>query len=104
MGKLLGRIKEMVGFVTGDRASQRGGRVETRAADPADPLSQVSDEAVAHEEHQVREEEGDVEPGSGTDRERHWTQLSRRALNGPGDRRDLRAPWPRALPARRTDG
>jgi hypothetical protein len=65
MGRRLGRFKELMGRATGDRTAEARGRVEERAADPTDPISNFSDTAIAREERRVREERGDIGPRSG---------------------------------------
>ena len=62
MGKLLGRVKDILGYATGDRDVEARGRVEERVADPADPLTEVSDEEIAHEKARLRTELDQVQP------------------------------------------
>jgi uncharacterized protein YjbJ (UPF0337 family) len=63
MGKKLGRAKEIVGYATGDRGVEARGRVEERVADPADPLTEVNDKAIAREKARVRTELDGVDSG-----------------------------------------
>jgi len=60
MSKLKGEIKEIAGALTGDREVEAKGRVERRAADPSDPVQEVTEEQVNEEEQLVRERHGDI--------------------------------------------
>jgi len=57
---LMGEVKETVGAVTGDRRVEAEGRAEKRAADPDDPVDEVTDEVVDRETHEVREDHNDI--------------------------------------------
>jgi uncharacterized protein YjbJ (UPF0337 family) len=57
MGKLTGLLKEVTGALTGDRRTEARGRAEEAAADRGVPLT---DDEVAEELEEVREEHGDV--------------------------------------------
>jgi uncharacterized protein YjbJ (UPF0337 family) len=61
MGKTLGRVKELLGYATGDREVEARGRVEQRVGDPAAPLTEINDDLIADEKHHVRSELGDVQ-------------------------------------------
>jgi uncharacterized protein YjbJ (UPF0337 family) len=61
VSKVKGDVKETLGAVTGDRRVEAEGRAEQRAAKPDDPLEQVTDEVIEHEEDDVRKERHDVE-------------------------------------------
>ncbi len=64
MGRLTAMIKEVAGYLTGDRRVEAKGRVEERVADPGDPLSVETDENVHEEELEVRRERGEYgQPG-----------------------------------------
>ncbi len=62
MGERMGRAKEVVGWATGDREVEAEGRVEQHVADPSDPATEVSDEAVADEGLEVREDHREYDP------------------------------------------
>lgn len=51
-----GKVKEVVGWATGDRRVQAEGRVEAAKGDSDD------EEQVDDAEHEVRAEEGDISP------------------------------------------
>jgi uncharacterized protein YjbJ (UPF0337 family) len=57
VGKLTGLLKEITGSITGDRRTEARGRAEERAAERGGP---VTDESIAQELEEVREEHGDV--------------------------------------------
>jgi uncharacterized protein YjbJ (UPF0337 family) len=57
---VMGEVKETVGAVTGDRRVEAEGRAEKRAADPRDPLDEVTDEVVERETHEVRQQHDDI--------------------------------------------
>jgi uncharacterized protein YjbJ (UPF0337 family) len=56
----VGRVKEVLGAVTGDRRVEAKGRAEEKAADAEDPGDDVTDELVAREEDAVRKRHGDT--------------------------------------------
>ncbi len=56
------RIKEIVGYGTGDRRVQAKARVEEEVADPTNPVSEVTEDKVADTELGVREELGEYQP------------------------------------------
>jgi uncharacterized protein YjbJ (UPF0337 family) len=56
MGKTLGRVKEILGYATGDRGVEARGRVEQRVADPADPVTDVDERTIAREKTRVSSE------------------------------------------------
>ena len=60
MSEEKGKLKEVVGFATGDRHLEGAGRAEQRAADPEDPVEEVDEGAISEEEHAVRQEHGDL--------------------------------------------
>jgi uncharacterized protein YjbJ (UPF0337 family) len=55
-----GRVKEVAGFVTGDRRVEAAGRAEQKAADPDSPVNEVDDATVNEEERAVRVDHGDL--------------------------------------------
>jgi uncharacterized protein YjbJ (UPF0337 family) len=57
---LTSEVKETVGALTGDRQVEAEGRAEKRAANPDDPLGEVTDEVVDEETHEVRQEHDDI--------------------------------------------
>jgi uncharacterized protein YjbJ (UPF0337 family) len=65
MGKKLGRVKEILGYATGDRDVEARGRVEQRVADPADPTREVNDRAIAREKSRVSSELDKVDSDGG---------------------------------------
>jgi uncharacterized protein YjbJ (UPF0337 family) len=62
VGEAKAKVKEAVGWATGDRKVEAEGRVEQHAADTTDPTTEPTDEAVEEEREEVREEHGDVLP------------------------------------------
>lgn len=62
MGELSGKVKEAVGYVTGDRRQEAKGRVEQRTTDPADAASAETAGEVEAEERDVRREHGEYQP------------------------------------------
>ena len=66
MSEKKGKVKQVAGFVTGDRHVEAAGRAEQRAADPEDPVEDVGEGAVGQEERSVRKEHGDL-PANGED-------------------------------------
>lgn len=62
MGDIPGKIKEVLGWLTGDRRVEAKGRVEQKAADPGAKVEDVSEEAVDEEQQDVRVEHGDIDP------------------------------------------
>jgi len=78
MGKRLGRVKEILGYATGDRDVEARGRVEQRVADPADPMREVNDRAIAREKYRVRFELDEVHSDAGQEpSHRHVPQINR---------------------------
>lgn len=65
MGEKMAKAKEAVGWATGDREEEAEGRAEAVAADPAEPVDDVTEEAVADEEDTIREERGELDPTHG---------------------------------------
>jgi uncharacterized protein YjbJ (UPF0337 family) len=63
MGESTGKITEVVGRVTGDREVEAKGRVEQEAADPSQPVDQVTEGEVEEEKEEVRQEHRDVPDG-----------------------------------------
>jgi uncharacterized protein YjbJ (UPF0337 family) len=63
MGEQTGKVTEVVGRVTGDREVEAKGRVEQEAADPSQPVNQVSEAEVEEEKEEVRREHLDVPDG-----------------------------------------
>ena len=61
VGEKKGKIKEAVGWATGDREDEAEGRAEQKAADPSQPVEDVTDETVDEERQAVREDHH-VEP------------------------------------------
>jgi uncharacterized protein YjbJ (UPF0337 family) len=64
MGETTGKITEVVGRVTGDREVEAKGRVEQEAADPAQPVEDVTEGTVEEEKEEIRREHLDVPDGS----------------------------------------
>ncbi len=58
----MARLKEVLGYATGDRDVEARARVEEHVADPADPTDEVTDEKVEQEQHEVRKELGEYQP------------------------------------------
>ena len=56
MGEKTGKAKEMVGWATGDREDEAEGRAEQKAADPNEPVEDVTEETVEDERQAVRED------------------------------------------------
>jgi uncharacterized protein YjbJ (UPF0337 family) len=63
MGETTGKITEVVGRVTGDREVEAKGRVEQEAADPSEPVSDVTEGEVEAEKEEVRQDHLDVPDG-----------------------------------------
>jgi uncharacterized protein YjbJ (UPF0337 family) len=61
MGDARGKITEVAGRVTGDREVEAKGRVEQDASDPAEPVADVSDDAVEDATEAVRREHHDID-------------------------------------------
>ena len=59
MGERAAKVKEAIGWATGDRKVEAEGRVEAEVADPANPRSEVTDQDVGAETDAVREEHGE---------------------------------------------
>ncbi len=55
-----GKLKEVLGAVTGDRRVEAQGRAEKKVARPDVPVDAVTDEVVDDEQESVREDHGDV--------------------------------------------
>jgi hypothetical protein len=66
MRRAWARFKEILGYATGDRGVEARARVEEKVADPADPVTDVTDDQVVEEQRHVREELGEYQPGRGT--------------------------------------
>lgn len=78
MGKRLGRVKEILGYATGDRDVEARGRVEQRVADPADPMREVNDRAIVREKYRVRSELDEVHSDAGqAPAHRHVSPINR---------------------------
>jgi len=54
MAEKKGKVKETLGWATGDRRTEAAGRVEAKGGDPR------NEREVAHEQKKVRRDEGDV--------------------------------------------
>jgi uncharacterized protein YjbJ (UPF0337 family) len=63
----MGKLKELLGWATGDRHVEAEGRVEQKVADPANSLSEATPEVVRAEEKKVRIEDREVQPNRGGD-------------------------------------
>ena len=63
MGEQTGKVTEVVGRITGDREVEAKGRVEQEAADPSQPVNQVTEGEVEEEKEEVRREHLDVPDG-----------------------------------------
>jgi uncharacterized protein YjbJ (UPF0337 family) len=57
-----GKVKEVVGWATGDREVEAEGRVEQEVADPDEAPDEVTDESVADKTFEVRREHGEYQP------------------------------------------
>ena len=55
-----GKVKEIVGAVTGDRRVEAEGRAEEKVARPDLPVDEVTDEVVDEEHEAVRKDHGDI--------------------------------------------
>ena len=55
-----GKVKEVLGAVTGDRRVEAEGRAERKASSPAAAVDHVSADVVDREEHDIREERHDI--------------------------------------------
>ncbi len=64
MSETKGKVKQIAGFVTGDRKVEAAGRVEQQAADADSPVEEVDETRIADEEQEVRQEHGDVPSGA----------------------------------------
>ena len=62
MSEKIGKVKEVVGWATGDREVEAKGRVEQEVADPGRPEAEVTEEAVAGEKAEVRQEHDEYRP------------------------------------------
>ncbi len=62
MGESTGKVTEVVGRVTGDREVEAKGRVEQKAADPSQPVEDVTEDQVEEETEDVRKDHLDVPP------------------------------------------
>ena len=62
MSERKGKVKEAVGWITGDREVEAEGRAERKAADPDDPTTEVDDATVAEAEREVRHEHQEYRP------------------------------------------
>ena len=54
MGEKTGKVKEAVGWATGDREVEAEGRVEQKPADPSEPVTEVNEEVMEDERQAVR--------------------------------------------------
>ncbi len=61
MGDTIGKITEVAGRVTGDREVEAKGRVEQQASDPAEPMADVTEDAVEDETQDVRRDHHDID-------------------------------------------
>ena len=61
MGDTIGKITEVAGRVPGDRAVEAKGRVEQEASDPAEPVDEVTEDAVEDETQDVRRDHHDID-------------------------------------------
>jgi uncharacterized protein YjbJ (UPF0337 family) len=66
MGERTGKVTEVVGRVTGDREVEAKGRVEQDAADPSQPVDDVTEGEVEAEKEEVRREHLDIPDGHST--------------------------------------
>lgn len=55
-----GKIKEVLGAVTGDRRVEAQGRAEEKIARPDVPVDDVTDEVIDDEHESVRKDHGDI--------------------------------------------
>ncbi len=55
-----GKVKEIVGAVTGDRRVEAEGRAEEKVARPDLSVDEVTDEVVDEEHEAVRKDHGDI--------------------------------------------
>jgi uncharacterized protein YjbJ (UPF0337 family) len=55
-----GKIKEVLGALTGDRRVEAQGRAEEKVARPDVPVDEVTDEVVDDEHESVRKDHGDI--------------------------------------------
>jgi uncharacterized protein YjbJ (UPF0337 family) len=55
-----GKIKEVLGALTGDRRVEAEGRAEEKVARPDVPVDEVTDEVVDDEHESVRKDHGDI--------------------------------------------
>jgi uncharacterized protein YjbJ (UPF0337 family) len=62
MGESTGKVTEVVGRVTGDREVEAKGRVEQKAADPSQPVDDVTEDTVEEEAEDVRKDHRDIPP------------------------------------------
>lgn len=62
MGDKVGKVKETLGRVTGDREVEAKGRVEQDATDPDEAVDDVTEEAIDDERQVVRREHRDIDP------------------------------------------
>jgi uncharacterized protein YjbJ (UPF0337 family) len=56
VGEKKGKVKEAVGWATGDREVEAEGRVEKKSDDPSEPIDEVTGEAMKDERQAVRED------------------------------------------------
>lgn len=54
MEEKTGKIKEAVGWATGDREVEAKGRVEQKSADPSGPVDEVTEDTLEGERQAVR--------------------------------------------------
>jgi uncharacterized protein YjbJ (UPF0337 family) len=55
-----GKVKEIVGAVTGDRRVEAEGRAEEKVARPDLPVDEATNEVVDEEHEAVRKDHGDI--------------------------------------------
>ena len=60
--EVAGKVTEVAGRVTGDREVEAKGRVEQKAADPSEPVHDVTEDKVEEETEDVRKDHLDVPP------------------------------------------
>jgi uncharacterized protein YjbJ (UPF0337 family) len=56
VGEKTGKIKEEVGWATGDREVEAKGRVEQKSDDPSEPVDDVTEDTMEDERQAVRKD------------------------------------------------